>query len=1471
MPVSIKALAKTLADHRPKRFENDWKEFIKRPQHLAEECQNVIAEKANAEDLGELLAELQKEDAKELIERFYRKYEKAEDHPVDHVALVDRLRRLIQLTELSARLMHAQNATSFSPLLAELEQLFQPIVDPDDQIGWPDVDGGRSPLGAVDKWIRRGIQQTQDTDAKNQYASDRAILAFLHPHLRTVRQTLTFSGLYYYEEEDGAEKGCVVKLTAKAFGEGTGSIYPDPETMTLAPLAETKGEQFTEQVESAWDLAKKRTGKCSDLEIDIQWSVNLDDLPDESPKHRFKLSYPIAGNSWNASWTTVFECLLAGDDVDLGWALTAAVDECGKLKSVAGVAAKSEAWFEKGRELQEDYRLLVDKEDLKFAKQGAGQASSCVRQVGTLDDVKQELEELRRDLYGPVNFQRPPVPPDFTGREDAIERLTAILNSEESRYVVVGGERGMGKSALLAKMIEDAYNEGERPVFHVAGHDRVGLQESLVAKLKRKHQHDIRFHQKKSLSDVLDVVQEFLEREDRTEILYLDESNADDMLPVTQDLPRKLPSRFRCLIMTRDADRYEQHLPESEYAPHQLEELLDDGGRRDVREYLLRHAKDSLRADVIDAIGRHKKTVANFKTIKWCLKQLKNENKLSEHLRDSPDMWLRKPITSSIRPSVATDFLTELSDKGLCNNVQFLPEHIETGCDIEKFCLPPRVVDAEQWEQQRKRASELGRPGFHQRSEADDRYVMMSHEEFLRGDGEDRVVPHPLSAPNDDDWQVLEGEPGEGKTTALWLMIAQQCRELLACQQRGEPITEASGYRIPLALPLRTVDSEKQHSERLIELAREYVLSQMGSLETEKRGQLRQWLDQKIQDREYTLYLDAWDELPGGEAGRSWLKEQLLDCRDVAVLMTTRTSLSHEARGLTPEPRRYRMVCFGNRQIREYVEQFFKKQPEQGRELRERSRLSPGPSQLMQLPLLLGLMCMQKRKHPDEPLPQTRTELLQRGLYELFERGDKRRKIEDPRKERNWQKERVLRYVAWRFHKAEPVELSNSLRDREQNLDNVLKEKIEWLEEDPPKNAQALLTEFVEDGVLVPVGRDTYRFVLRSFHEYCLAGWIAQEKDSPLFRAKDEPTTLQGVLRGTGTDWERTDWDDFTPLVEENWQHVWPLVAGQMDDKSADSLINQLYAIVINNSALSVEPLLELLAKIVSECDPTLDACQEFVTYCCGKLEDESRIVINDTDVEIPMVSDEHESLEHPERDRSTLRPLGHYPFAQALTRCGHEKGIEKLIAVVNDEEVIEEIRIDIAQMLVRLESPKTLDALHAVIRESKRLRLREACLVLLAPTDSDQYLLDGHLPPELRKAAAFYGYDGSPESCKSWSMIARDESTDASIRKNAVVALGACGLMNPVLGGDETATNRAVDSLISLLKNDSVCEEIRAECGIELFQIDNSFPSVNIKTAIQDTYLHANASLKEMLLEYGKKWSDWFYEDDPNQTYWDV
>jgi hypothetical protein len=422
---------------------------------------------------------------------------------------------------------------------------------------------------------------------------------------------------------------------------------------------------------------------------------------------------------------------------------------------------------------------------------------------------------------------------------------------------------------------------------------------------------------------------------------------------------------------------------------------------------------------------------------------------------------------------------------------------------------------------------------------------MMSHEEFLRGDGEDRVVPHPLSAPNDDDWQVLEGEPGEGKTTALWLMIAQQCRELLACQQRGEPITEASGYRIPLALPLRTVDSEKQHSERLIELAREYVLSQMGSLETEKRGQLRQWLDQKIQDREYTLYLDSWDELPGGEAGRSWLKEQLLDCRGVPLLLTTRTSLSHEARGLTPEPRRYRMVCFGNRQIREYVEQFFKKQPEQGRELRERSRLSPGPSQLMQLPLLLGLMCMQKRKHPDEPLPQTRTELLQRGLYELFERGDKRRKIEDPRKERNWQKERVLRYVAWRFHKAEPVELSNSLRDREQNLDNVLKEKIEWLEEDPPKNAQALLTEFVEDGVLVPVGRDTYRFVLRSFHEYCLAGWIAQEKDSPLFRAKDEPT-FQRVLQGTGADWERTDWDDFTPLVEENWQHVWPLVAGQM-------------------------------------------------------------------------------------------------------------------------------------------------------------------------------------------------------------------------------------------------------------------------------------------------------------------------------------
>ena len=117
------------------------------------------------------------------------------------------------------------------------------------------------------------------------------------------------------------------------------------------------------------------------------------------------------------------------------------------------------------------------------------------------------------------------------------------------------------------------------------------------------------------------------------------------------------------------------------------------------------------------------------------------------------------------------------------------------------------------------------------------------------------------------------------------------------------------------------------------------------------------------------------------------------------------------------------MVCFGNRQFSEFVQRYFPNTPELARELTDRQRLSPGTRQLMQLPLLLTLLCELKQSAPTELLPRTRTELLHKGLHELFRRGDERRQTESSASDHD-EKEQVLRHVAWRFHEAQPVSMS---------------------------------------------------------------------------------------------------------------------------------------------------------------------------------------------------------------------------------------------------------------------------------------------------------------------------------------------------------------------------------------------------------------------------------------------------------------
>ena len=120
----------------------------------------------------------------------------------------------------------------------------------------------------------------------------------------------------------------------------------------------------------------------------------------------------------------------------------------------------------------------------------------------------------------------------------------------------------------------------------------------------------------------------------------------------------------------------------------------------------------------------------------------------------------------------------------------------------------------------------------------------------------------------------------------------------------------------------------------------------------------------------------------------------------------------------------------------------------------------------------------------------------------------------------------------------------------------VRAELLDRLKQDRPADAQDLLEELLDDGILVRKGRqdgqELFSFILRSFHELCLAGWIARE--SPPVKAKDSEA-FQRMIRGRADAWDREDWlrivipestEFFKPLNQPGWNNVWPLVGGQL-------------------------------------------------------------------------------------------------------------------------------------------------------------------------------------------------------------------------------------------------------------------------------------------------------------------------------------
>lgn len=190
-----------------------------------------------------------------------------------------------------------------------------------------------------------------------------------------------------------------------------------------------------------------------------------------------------------------------------------------------------------------------------------------------------------------------------------------------------------------------------------------------------------------------------------------------------------------------------------------------------------------------------------------------------------------------------TSFFSKMRYRGLEEAVAFAPRH-DAKLELAAFCVPARVITEDEWTSIVPASND---PAAAPSSEVEALLARRACGVLFNGwlgRAHQRVV--------------LQGEPGEGKTTAVWLYVAELCHRW---EDRLRSNThQDSAELIPLVLPLSIVAAQSADDQTVTELALSYVLA-LVRMETDQINLVRQWLGKKISTGQYVLLLDALDEL----------------------------------------------------------------------------------------------------------------------------------------------------------------------------------------------------------------------------------------------------------------------------------------------------------------------------------------------------------------------------------------------------------------------------------------------------------------------------------------------------------------------------------------------------------------------------------------------------------------------------------
>jgi HEAT repeat protein len=473
--------------------------------------------------------------------------------------------------------------------------------------------------------------------------------------------------------------------------------------------------------------------------------------------------------------------------------------------------------------------------------------------------------------------------------------------------------------------------------------------------------------------------------------------------------------------------------------------------------------------------------------------------------------------------------LDSLRMLGVSDNVRFRPEALDY-TKVESYCVPVKVMFEDELHRH------LGVRGQRVSGER-----TSTHEDLLRRDNGTNVQRFALNRFLDTAHRrlLLRGEPGEGKTVALWLYVADVCRALIARLQLEPGAYKCEDFILPLILPLREFHRRNSVSlvsgtspPRLLESAKDFLLDYAHDGDESTLKALSSFIKSKTKRGEYSLLLDAFDEMPPESLGA--LRHQLAQVNAQRVVVTSRLNVDHE---LLANPVRLRMVCFWPRDVQEFLRRFFSHQPRHLKtiaRIQQMLRVSAGVRSLAQIPLLLAMLCYQQESGGSRaPLPRNRTDLVRNSIVSMMRRRDEKCGIEE-RPLRYQAKLEVLAMLAWRFLERNPTTLLSS--ELASTLTLAIISQTE-LQHDTP---ETILKELVEDGILIPFGSD-YSFILRFFHEFGAAWYLGRT----LVTQYHECSRYVPLLRSVAEEWpHEPPWRGFKPLNQQGWWYIWPLAAG---------------------------------------------------------------------------------------------------------------------------------------------------------------------------------------------------------------------------------------------------------------------------------------------------------------------------------------